>query len=279
LLALSVATVEVGLAFVVGAAVSVPQRHDRLRRAWIFLIPVALYSLWWVWAQRFGQTSIAAGNLPLVPLDSLKALAAITGSIFGLNPTGPDVPVNTTGITIWGIMLAVLAVAGMAWRLRRGAVPPTLWVSLAVILTYWGMIALGGRAPDASRYVFTGSLMVMLIATDLLRGVKVAWWSLAAAVLVLALSIPANLAKLRDWRQRKATIATAARTEYAMLELARGRVHPEYDTGFDPRVLAAGGFVYLPLCGGILSSLRGVRFAGLPAPAGTGVGMVGAPDR
>jgi hypothetical protein len=48
LLSVAVATFSIGLAFVAGVAVAVLLRVDRRRRSWIFLIPVALYALWYL---------------------------------------------------------------------------------------------------------------------------------------------------------------------------------------------------------------------------------------
>jgi hypothetical protein len=55
LIVFSVFTYTVGLAYLVGLAISVLLRSDRFRRAWIFLVPLALYATWWIWAQQFDQ--------------------------------------------------------------------------------------------------------------------------------------------------------------------------------------------------------------------------------
>lgn len=250
LLVLSVATVEVGLAFCVGVAVSVLRREDRWRRAWIFAIPLVLFAIWWLWARKFGQATFDFANVRLLPIGITDALAAVVGSIFGLNPTGEGVPTSVTTVTAWGTVLAALGVVALVFRIRRASVPEGLWVALVVILTYWVMISMAGRPPDSVRYLFVGAVAVFLIAASALRGAKIAAPALIGAACVVALAIPPNISKFYDERASSVTEAGNTRTEYAMYELARDRVDPEYLSVADPNVSALGGSIFVPLTAG-----------------------------
>lgn len=247
LLVLAVATVEVGLAFTIAVAVSVLRREDRWKRAWIFLVPLALFGIWWLWARKFGQSEVDLINVHKIPLDFTNALAAVLGSIFGLNPTGEGVDPNTTGITPWSAVLAGFAVFGLAFRIRLGRVPSGLWVALAVVLTYWLMITLANRPPDSTRYLFVGAVAVFLIAVAALRGYRISGTALIVAGVIAALAIPPNLAKFYDERRSSITDAETTRTEYAMLELARPHVHSDYFPAEDPKVQDAGAVIFVPL--------------------------------
>ncbi len=247
LLILAVSTVEVGLAFCIGVAVSVLRRDDRLRRAWIFLVPLALFAIWWLWAQKFGQSDVELVNVKLIPINFTNALAAVMGSIFGVNPTGPEISPNVTTITPWASVLAGFAVVGLIYRIRRGRVPTGLWIALAVVLTYWLMITLADRPPDSTRYLFVGVVAVFLIAGSALRGARITTTALIAAAAVVAFAIPPNIAKFYDERASSVTDADNSRAEYAMLELARPHVHSDYFPVTDPNVSDAGGGVFVPL--------------------------------
>lgn len=247
LLVLAVATVEVGLAFTIAVAVSVLRRGDRWRRAWIFLVPLVLFGVWWVWAQKFGQSEVDLINVHRIPLNFTNALAAVLGSIFGLNPTGEGVDPNVTGITPWSAVLAGFAVVGLVFRIRLGKVPSGLWVALAVVLTYWLMITLANRPPDSTRYLFVGAVAIFLIAASALRGFRIGTTGLIVAGVIAALAIPPNLAKFYDERRSSISDAENTRTEYAMLELARPHVHTDYFPAEDPRVQEAGAAIYVPL--------------------------------
>jgi hypothetical protein len=250
LLTLSVVTLEVGLAFAVGVAVSVLLRDDRVRRLWIFAVPIAIYAVWWLWSRRFGQMETELANLHLVPRAVLEGLASVAGSLTGLNPTGSGAPPGETTVTVAGVIVAAVAGLALLWRFRRGRVPATLWVSLAIVLTYWAQIAMGGRDADSARYVFVGATMVLLVAADALRGVRLHAAAVAAVFVVVALALPANLAKLRDGRDAMLPEADANRAEYAMVDLAREWVAPAFVATGDPRVQRAGGAVFVPLAAG-----------------------------
>jgi hypothetical protein len=250
LLVLSIAMIELGLAFAVGIAISVLMRPDRLRRAWIFLVPVALYAAWWLWARHFDQPSIELANVKLIPITVANALAAIAGSVAGLNPTGAGVFQPTTGVTGWGSALAALAAVALAWRVSRGGLPRTVWVFLGVALAYWVLIALGGRAADSSRYIFVGTLLVFLVAADALAGARLPTAAVLVALAVVAFAIPPNIAKLYDGRGPQLNDATTSRVEYAMLDLVKGPIPPEYAPGKDERVTDLGGSVFTPMPAG-----------------------------
>ena len=79
LLVVSVATIEVGLAFVAAVAVLILWDATRLRRAWVFLVPAALYLAWSLWATRFDQGDTLVSNL----LSDPGALARIRRSDAG----------------------------------------------------------------------------------------------------------------------------------------------------------------------------------------------------
>ncbi len=250
LLTLSVATLEVGLAFAVGIAVSVLLRADRVRRLWIFAVPIALYAAWWLWARRFGQLETELANIHLIPRAVLEGSASVAGSLTGLNPTGSGAPAGQTTVTTAGVVLAAVAVLALGLRLRRGGVPPTLWVSLAILLTYWAQIAMGGREADSARYVLVGATMALLVAADAVRGLRLRPVVVGAVFVVVALALPANVAKLKDGRDAMLPEADANRTEYAMLDLVRAHVDPAFVATTDPRVQRAGGGVFVPMAAG-----------------------------
>jgi hypothetical protein len=251
LLVLSVVMIELGLAFVLGAAVAVLLGPDRRRRLWIFLVPLALYAIWWVWARHFHQPGVTLLNVHLIPIDLTNALAAIVGSVFGLNPTGVGITPQVTTVTASGTFLAGLALVGLAFRVRLGKVPPSLWAFATVAVAYWLTIALGGRPPDSSRYIFAGTVLVLLVAADAADRIRFTPLAIAGVFLVVGLAIPANIAKFYDGRRIQLNDAEASRTEYAMLELAgEDRVEPGYTPGSDPAVTSLGGGVYTPLPAG-----------------------------
>jgi hypothetical protein len=240
LIILSVATYTIGLAFLVGAAISVLLRPDRRRRAWIFLIPLALYIAWWLGTQDDASSSAGEAklsNVLLIPNFVADSLAFATAAVSGLGydfahgAPSPDVEPG------WGMVVGTLAVIALALRIRRGGVPVSLWVSLGIVLAYWSLGALvtdAVRTPGEDRYVYMGVLGVLLVATDAARSIRFSKPGLLGLFAACAISLATNIAFLRDGATYfRDAHSTPTRAQFAMLELARDRVDPDFDPGVD----------------------------------------------
>lgn len=249
LLTAAAATIEVGLAFIVGAALLIAFGRERLRRAWIVVVPLVLYAAWWIWASRFDQSETELSNIVQAPKTVFDELAIVLGSLTGTNPIHPDS--FATEVTVLGGVLAVAAVVALAIRIARGGVPRTLWVWLAVAATYWALLATGDRPPQSTRYLFVSAVLVLLIAAECFR--RPLSNRVGAALVVLALlPLPANVEAMLTGKEMNVlrTDIPKSRAEFAMLELARDRVDPAYVASADPWVAEAGGGLYLSIPAG-----------------------------
>ena len=246
LLVLSIAAIELGLAFLIGAAVWILLGPNRRRRAWVFVFPALLYGAWWLWASRFNQSQIAASNLIEVTVAMLKSVGAAVGALTGTTEVAPasyDAP-----ITGFARLLGLAAVFGLLLRVRIGRLPRSFWAWLAILGSYWLLMALADRPPTAARYLFVGAAGLLLLGAEALSGrVTARVTALACAVALIAL--PANVAELTQGRSGDTlhTDAPIIRAEYAMVELAARHVDPEYVVAKDPRVSAAGGGLFIGL--------------------------------
>ena len=239
LLVLAIATFTIGLAFLVGVAIWILLRDDRRQRAWVFLIPLLLYAAWWVWSQGQAggsgeETSLS--NVLVIPSWIFDSLSVVTVSLLGLdyNFAGGEV----LGDLGWGRVLAALAVVALVLRVRRGNVPITLWVALGILLSYWCLGALaaepGLRGPSATRYLYPGAVMVLLVAAEAARGIRFSRLGLIALFAVAAVGVAGNVIKLRDGASEFRAYSAAAKAQFMAIELARGTVP---DT-FNPEVAA-----------------------------------------
>jgi hypothetical protein len=246
LLAASLASFSVGIAFAAGALVETALGPERRRRIWIALGPLALYAAWWVWARKFGQSELTADGVGSVihgVFDQLSAaLAALTG-LFG-NPGSPDDQnlIAALRMDLAAPLVFVLA-ATVLLRLIRGPRPTArLWGVLTILGVYLVLVAAvlsDIRVPNASRYAYMAAVLILLVLVELAAGLRLPRWSgwLAAAVLVVAL-VP-NVAQIRAaglWFRQESDYN---RAELAALEAARGTVTP----GFVPE---AGLTTFLP---------------------------------
>lgn len=251
LLLASIAMIELGLSFALGIAIwlALTRRRDALRRAWIVALPLVLYAAWYLWARKFHQSETHAGNLHLIPETFLHGAAAALGSLTGTNPVLPGSFGNE--LTWFGRALAVAAGVALLARLFWRALPRTIWVWLAVLGSYWALLAIAARPPEGSRYVFVGAVLIVLIAADTVR--RRLPDGVAVALLVLAaVALPANIAQLTENRNEDTLHrdVPVSSTEFAMLELARDHVDPEYFVTGDQRVGDAGGALFIGITAG-----------------------------
>jgi hypothetical protein len=236
LLVVSVSTLSIGLAFLVGVAVSVLLGSDR-RRAWIFLVPLALYAVWWLWGQSAPEpagSGASASNVLLIPSYIAESLAAVLSSLAGLSfEFSPET--TEDAVTQSGIVLAILTTVALALRIRQGSVPRFLWVSLAIVLAFWTLSALARnefRPPGQIRYLYTGAVGVLLVAAAAASGIRFSRVGVATLFAVSALSLATNLVLLRDGaREFRNAYSAPLRANLAMLELGRDDIRP----GFNPR--------------------------------------------
>jgi hypothetical protein len=235
---LAVVSHTTGLAFLVGVAISVLIRPDRRQRAWIFLIPFALYSAWWLWSLSepgSAGTQVNFSNVLLIPSYVAESLAVVTAALLGLSYNFAD-PVLEPPELGWGRVLAVVAIVALALRIRRGHLDRSLWVSLGIVTSLWVLGTLGFglfRPPTAVRYIYAGAIGVLLVATDAARSIRFSRLGLAVLFGVCAFSLATNLALMRDGASFfRNQYSIPARAQLAALELAR----PHADPGFDPGV-------------------------------------------
>jgi hypothetical protein len=251
LLTLSVAMIELGLSFAVGIAVwlVLQRRREALRSAWIVIVPVALYAIWWLWARKFDQSETAAGNIELIPETLLNGAAAVMGSLTGTNPVLPGT--YFTEVTWFGKALAVIGTIALLIRVWMGGLPRTIWVWLIVLGSYWALLAAADRPPQGGRYILVGAVLVVLIAADCFRRQLSNRVSVALLALAL-LALPANIEQLTEGREDDTLHhdPPVSKTEFAMLELAREHVDPLYMVTGDPRVAEVDGGLFIGIPAG-----------------------------
>jgi hypothetical protein len=244
LLTLAVLTFSTGVAFVAGAAVWVLLGEDRWRRAWVFLVPAALYGGWWLWAQQFEEgLGVTALNALLAPNyaaeSSAAALASLAGLDYDFTGAGSGGPV----VAEWGRPLAVVAGIALVLRALRIGASRSLLGFLAIAAALWlaGALAFGPlREPTAGRYVYAVAVVVVLVGAEAVRGVRVSRAALVAMILVALASLSTSLVQLRDAGARFRFISDRVRAELAILELEADYLDPRFEGGLGLPITAEG---------------------------------------
>ncbi len=231
--------------FAIGAALDVGlRRADRnwRRRAYVVLIPLALYVLWWLGWGNNGESSLTLHNVGETPLFVLNSFGAALAALLGL-ATPVEGSVAPGGLD-WGRPLAVVLGGLAIWRaygMKR--IPRSFWVVLAIGLSFWilgGFDVKPGRVAWASRYQLPGAVFVLLVATELLRGVRLSRRLLAPAAAVVLAVVVSNVLFLHEAYKSYLYTSQLIRGNLTAMEIARNTVDPGFyleeefaDTGYD----------------------------------------------
>jgi hypothetical protein len=206
---------------------------DRWRRVWIFLIPALLYAAWFLWSRDSGASSeshITLSNLLLAPAWAFNSLATVGAALLGLDynflrDEANRSPVDTTA---WGPVLAAIALAALGstlwlrgfskWLLAMLAVPATLWVIEA------GAALPDIRTPQSTRYIFPGTIAVLLAAVEAARGVQLGRKGILVLYGLVAISLATNVALLREASAVLRQSRALERSDLAAVEIGNGRL-------------------------------------------------------
>jgi hypothetical protein len=229
LLTVSVAFSSLGVAFAAAAVVDVliRRRSLGLRRAYLAAIPILLYAAWWAGWGHDAESHFSLHNVLFSPRYLVEGLAASLSSLLGLSAIG------LVGKVVWGAPLLLGLVALLVLRLRRGFRPsPRFWPVAAATGVYWLLAAFNyipGREAYASRYVYAGSALILLLAAELLRGVRFGRTALLAGGAVALVAVALNLIPLSDGKDRLREQTVLTRSDLAALEIARRSVDQNFE--------------------------------------------------
>ena len=228
LLVVSMSFSSLGIPFAIAVGVRVALSPDRIARAWVALVPVGLFGLWWLGWGREAESYFSFANVANAPAFVLDGLASSIASLVGMGRGGPA---NATALDI-GRPLLLVGAAAAAWRIHRlGRVPDGLWVVGALAVSFWLLTALNAnlfRLPTTGRYQLIGAVFVLMIAAELLRGVRFSRTAIGTIVVLAAVAAVSNAALLRDnW------LAFRGQTEdqrgaLSAVEIARDRIDRDF---------------------------------------------------
>jgi hypothetical protein len=232
LLAIGLFCSHVGIPFVVAATVDLALTRERFRRAFVVVIPTALWMIWYLGWGREAQNFVSFHNFSTLPGYVGDGFSSSLSTLLGL-----AVPRDEAAITPldWGRPLLVIAIAAFVWRVWRvgwRSFSRRLWAVLAMGLVFWSLTGLNasffGQA-TSGRYQYMGVVFIILIAAELFRGVTVRRWVIGTVLVLSLIATLANFSYLRDNANGLAGIALKEKGGLAALELTRGVVAPDFE--------------------------------------------------
>jgi hypothetical protein len=219
-----------GIPFAVAAAVQIllQRRRHGLRRLWVVAAPLALYAAWYVGWGHTAPSQLSVDNVLDSPRYLGEGFVASLDALLALG-TIADEPVARSQ---WGLplLVALLVLVAYGWA-RRRRLPEGLWPVLAAAVTFWllaGFNEIPGREAYSSRYLYIGALFLILMAANLLQGVRFNRWGLLAAGALTAVVVGFNLVPLREGRDFFEGQTVLTRADLAAIEIAAPRVEPGF---------------------------------------------------
>jgi hypothetical protein len=232
LLVAGLACCEFAAFFAVGIAVETLLRDRGIKRAWVWGIPLGLYSVWWLAYQ--GPTG-AGHNLGATP-----------GFVADLAASGIQGLLGLYVIPRHALLVAGLLALG--WRIAHTRVlSPRAAGLLTTIGAFWVAVALGRAhmaSSDATRYVYTSAILLVLLMSEVSRGTSIGPWALGLAGLFVVLALHGNLGVLNAAEGTLRGASQQVSAELGALEVARSTAPARLVV--DPRyapVLFAGPYL------------------------------------
>ncbi len=168
-----------------------PRVSRLLRRAWVVLVPLVLYLVWFIGWNQDGSSQISVENVLKAPAYVLSALGFAAASLTGAFPLR-DVIDNF----LW-VLPGIAVAASLVWILRRrGRVPPEFLIGLVAGLSFWALCALNytdARGFYTSRYQYPSVIFLLMMLAgalkDLRPDARQLKWLGAATVVAVAINI------------------------------------------------------------------------------------------
>lgn len=260
LLTLAVLSFEMGLAFVVGAAVGIALHGDRRRRAWIVAVPALAYLAWKGWATladagRYPEAGLHLTNLLWLPAFVVDSVGVLVVSLFGLfylvgggqltslKLSGFDYSRFCEGIVLFAF--EALAALWIVDRLRRrGPIPASFWVALAMLATIWleqSLALASNRTPGEIRYILPDAFFLLLFLLEAARGIRVTLTAVVVAAVIAAAMVIGNTARFKEGRDILTEFSPLTNASIAVLVLGGSHIPAEFVPGEDaPEAFPAG---------------------------------------
>jgi hypothetical protein len=238
LLILSISCGGVGLAFVAaGLADLAFGRRPRRARAWVVLLPLALYAGWRLgWGDTAGS-QISFETIRGLPRYVFNAAAAGTAALLGREAYADD----GYPPLLASLLVSVLGLVAAAQMIRRREFSRGLAVALALAISYWMLIGLnrtgGHRLALLSRYQYPSAVFILVVAGEMLRGVKVPRFAAVVTAVVTAAAVIGGISIMHSRYETPWSLyAVDIKLTTSALDIAAPSVRPDRKAYFPPAI-------------------------------------------
>jgi hypothetical protein len=235
LLLVSVACSSLGIPFILAASARVAlDRSSRKRRAYVPLLPLALYAIWWAGYGQSAGSEVGLEDIPDLPRYVLDAAAGGIASLLGRQPIDED-----GHPPLLAQALALTVAVALVYRTRRlRQLPPGLTVALVLAFSFWVLLGLD-RGPQrfSSRFQYPSAVFLLVIAAEALRGQRLPRLAAISLAVITAAALIGGVSLLHDgYSNRWEPTANRIRATLAAIEIAGPDARAEASVRLPPSI-------------------------------------------
>ncbi|HET9198608.1 MAG TPA: hypothetical protein VFN92_10190 [Solirubrobacterales bacterium] len=219
--------------FAVTAKLALGPRPIRWRRAYVVLLPLGLYAIWWLGTGHAAGHRIGPGDIPDFPRYMFDAAAAGIASLLGQQPIAGD-----GGPPPLAQLLALLLTAVLAYRIyRERRLSPGLIVALVLVFSFWGLLAID-RGPQrfSSRFQYPSAVFLLIVAAEALRGQRFPRWAVSVLAVVVVAAVVGGISLLDQGYEFRKSTSQSTKASLAAIEIAGANADPLYRIAFVPSI-------------------------------------------
>ena len=233
LLIASVFFLLVGLTFVAAAAVAILLAADgrgwnrRLRRfAWVIGPVAILFVAWYLGYGHLSPSRLTTDNILASPGFVVDGLGATIVFILGLGVSDHSAFLDNFSVPV---LLGTLALIGRRLTLPQ-PVSRRVWIWVVGLFAFWVLTAFNSPVdggPTLGRYLYPSAVFMLLIAAELIRGLRLGLVAATLAAVVVLVAVLGGGAAVNDGRHPLNEEAKKLAANLGALEIARDTISPK----------------------------------------------------
>lgn len=235
LLVVSMAFSSLGAPFILATVASIwLGPRPGWRRAYVPLVPLVLYGIWWLGSGHSAGNEIGLEDIPDLPLYVFDAAAAGLASLLGQQP----IDGNGSPPALAQVLTVVLGASLIYWLGRRRQLPPGLIVALVLTFSFWGLLALD-RGPQrfSSRFQYPSGVFLLIIAAESLRGRRLPRPAGFAVAAITAAAVVGGISLLEQgYSSRWKPTGDGIRATLAAIDIAGASAQSSYEISLPPSI-------------------------------------------
>jgi hypothetical protein len=216
LLVVAICSSSLGVPIAIAVGASILLRPDRRERAWIFIVPLAIYAVWYL---GYGKSAVKASNINDTTGYVAEAAAGAMSAVSGL------------GIEFGRVLAVLLAIFVVRELLDPRRFSPRLVMLVVLPFAFWALTALARaqlHEPTSPRYLYPGAVFLLLLLAYFLERDRLRPPALVLLLIAALASAVSNTQGFTTGGNQLKAAAAEIKAELAAVEVAGPYVSPAF---------------------------------------------------